>query len=214
MRSVFVLTGAFLGRIDGETRCRFWADDPSAHGFDHGRLIAIDLARTPSAAATGRIRWVEVEVDDLFSGPAGALSGTTIGPAWPELQVSGVVYLEASFRARLPEVVRPPCPPDGAAGHPHEFTTAVYWPDTDDPRAGARYVGHHAEILEEQGRLARVSVCAPGASGEPGVRPQTLWIDLSAPDQCDAGIDALTQIGVGAAPKQGALFLVAGRLAR
>jgi hypothetical protein len=32
MRSVFVSTGAFLGRIDGETRCALWADDPSEHG--------------------------------------------------------------------------------------------------------------------------------------------------------------------------------------
>jgi hypothetical protein len=28
VRSVFVVTGAFLGRVDGETRCAFWADDP------------------------------------------------------------------------------------------------------------------------------------------------------------------------------------------
>jgi hypothetical protein len=53
MRSVFVSTGAFLGRIDGETRCALWADDPSEHGFDPARLIAVDLARTPTAAAAG-----------------------------------------------------------------------------------------------------------------------------------------------------------------
>jgi hypothetical protein len=27
MRCVFVGTGGFLGRIDGETRCAFWADE-------------------------------------------------------------------------------------------------------------------------------------------------------------------------------------------
>lgn len=212
VRSVFVLTGAFLGRIDGETRCRFWADDPSEHGFDPSRLITIDLARTPSAAAAGRIGWNEVEVDDTFSGPGGRLSGTTLGPAWPEIQVSGVVYLEAAFRSRIPEPVRSPCPPHGGDGHPHEFTTVVYWPGTEDPREGNRYAGHHAEILEEQGRLARVAIYAPGTSADPGARPQPLWLDLSSPEQCDAGVGALTQIGVGAAPKQGALFLVAGRL--
>lgn len=40
----------------------------------------------------------------------------------------------------------------------------------------------------------------------------TMWIDLSHPDQCDAGVESLTRIGVGAAPKSGALFLPAGRL--
>jgi hypothetical protein len=55
MRCVFVGTGAFLGRVDGETRCAFWCDEPSDHDFDPARLISIDLARTPSAAAAGEI---------------------------------------------------------------------------------------------------------------------------------------------------------------
>jgi hypothetical protein len=51
MRCIFVGTGGFLGRIDGETRCAFWADEPVDHGFDPERLITIDLARTPSNEA-------------------------------------------------------------------------------------------------------------------------------------------------------------------
>lgn len=213
VRSVFVVTGAFLGRVDGETRCAFWADDPSEHGFDHARLIAVDLVRTPRAAAAAQIAWAEVEVDDAFSAVGGGLGGTTLGPAWPELQMAGVVYLEQGFVARLPPALRPPCPPAGGAGHPHEFTTVVYWPATGDPRAGRRYTGHHAVIIEEQGRLARVAVHAPGTSTDAAAQPQHVWIDLSSPEQCDAGPAALTQIGVGDAPKAGALFLAAGRLA-
>lgn len=212
-RTIFTVVGAFLGRIDGETRCAFWADDPSQHGFDPARLVAIDLARTPSAAAAGELPWAEVEVDDAYSALGGGLGGTTLGAAWPELQLSGVVYLAAAVRAGLPAAVRPPCPPAGGDGHAHEYTSVVYWPGTDDPRAGRRYLGHHAEILEEQGRLARVAVYPAGASTSPTATPQRVWIDLADPEQCDAGPGALTAIGVGAAPKQGALFLIAGRLA-
>lgn len=211
-RTIFTVTGAFLGRIDGETRCAFWADDPSLHDFDPARLIAIDLARTPGAAAAGRIAWADVEVDDAYSALGGGLGGTTLGAAWPELQLAGVVYLAADLRARLPEAVRPPCPPDGGDGHAHEYTAVVYWPGTDDPRAGRRYLGHHAEILDEQGRLARVAIYPPGSSTSPTVTPQRVWLDLSDPSQCDAGPGALTAIGVGDAPKRGALFLIAGRL--
>jgi hypothetical protein len=98
------------------------------------------------------------------------------------------------------------------AGHPYECMTTVYWPHTDDPRAGNRYTGHHAEIMQEQGSLARVSVWPPGRSQAPHARPVTMWIDLDSPEQCDAGPDSLTAIGAGDAPKRGALFLISGQL--
>src|SRR3954452_21583612 len=34
MRSVFVGTPGYLARIDGPTRCAFWAQDPEEHDFD------------------------------------------------------------------------------------------------------------------------------------------------------------------------------------
>ena len=129
MRSVFVGTGGFLGQIFGETRCAFWTDEPVDHNFDPQRLITVDLARTPSAAASGEIKWEE-----------------------------------------------------------------------------------YAEVLEERGTLARVTVYPPGSSQRRGVRPLTMWIDLLSPEHCDAGPDALTEIGTGDAPKRGALFLIAGQL--
>ena len=97
MRCVFVGTGGFLGRIDGETRCAFWTDEPVDHGFDPQRLITVDLAHTPNAAVSEEIKWEDVQVDDCFSGPTGNVGGTTLGPRWPELQLQGVVYLERGF---------------------------------------------------------------------------------------------------------------------
>jgi len=205
-------TGAFLGRIDGETRCAFWADDPVDHGFDPAKLIEVDLGRTPSAAAAREIGWDDVQVDDCFTAPGGIVSGSTLGPRWPELHLAGAVYLEVGFVASLPADRRPSSPPAGMTGHGYEYLTCVYWPDRDDPRAGRRYHGRHAEILQEHGPLARVAVYPPGGSDRPGAQPVTMWIDLSSADQCDAGPDSLTALGVGRAPKSGALFLTNGQL--
>ena len=212
MRCVFVGTGGFLGRIDSETRCWFWADEPVDHGFDPQRLITVDLARTPSAAAAGDIAWEEVDVDDCFTGPNGNVCGTTLGPRWPELRLAGAVYLERAFIDSLPAELRPACPPAGMRARVCEFTTTVYWPQPSDPRAGKRYSGHYAEVLEERGTLTRVAVFPPGSSERPNARPMTMWIDLASSEQCDAGRDSLTEIGIGDAPKHGALFLISGHL--
>lgn len=212
MRTVFVGTPAFVGRIDGETRCAFWSEEPVDHDFDPELLIAVDLARTPSAAAAKEISWAEVQVDDCFNGPNGAVGGTTIGPAWPELSLAGAVYLTEPFIAVLPPRLRPACPPRNLTGRAYECMAAVYWPGIDDPRAGRRYAGHHALILEERGSLARVAVFPPGRSTVVDAVPLAMWLDLASPEQCDAGVDSLTTIGVGDAPHEGALFLIAGEL--
>lgn len=208
MRWIFQGTGGFLGRIEGETRISFWPDEPSDHGFDTSRLISVDLARTPSAAALGEIEFDEVEVDDCFSGPNGDVRGTTLGPRWPEIQVSGAVYLEERFRDRLPPSVRPPLPPKFMGGRPYEFTTVLYWPGTGDPRAGRRYAGHHAQLLEERGTLARVAVFPQGSSDRPNAEAAAMWIDLSSSEQTDAGPGSLTEIGLGRGQSEGALYLV------
>jgi hypothetical protein len=212
MRSVFFGTPAFLGRIDGDARCAFWAEEPVDHDFDPSRLISVDLSKTPSAATAKEIEWDEVQVEDCFAGPNGAVGGTTLGPRWPELRLAGAVYLERGFVESLPVALRPPCPPAGMSGRPYECMAVVYWPDLDDPRSGSRYAGHFAEILEERGSLARVAVYPPGRSEHPNVSPVQMWIDLASSQQCDAGPDSLTMIGVGAGPKRGALFLISGHL--
>ncbi len=212
MRWIFHATGAFVGRIEGETRVSFWPDEPSEHGFDPARLIAIDLARTPTAAALGEIEPDAVEVDDGFSGPSGDVRGTTLGPRWPEIQIAGAVYLESRFRDRLPSALRPALPPRLLGGRAHEYTTVVYGPGPSDPRAGRRYAGHHGKILEERGTLARVAVFPQGTSDRPTAGPAAMWIDLAAPDQVDAGPDSLTEIGLGRAG-EGAIFLISTPLA-
>jgi hypothetical protein len=210
MRAVFVGTPGFLGRIDSETRCAFWVDEPVDHGFDPSRLIEVDLGRTPSAVLAKEIDWEDVQVDDCLTGPNGVITGTTLGPRWPELHLNGALYLEQRFVVGPPERLRPPVPPLGMGAYPHECMTCAYWPDTDDPRAGNRYTGHHAEILEEEGRLARVAVWPPGRSASATVPAVRMWIDLGSPEQRDAGPDSLTRIGNSA--RSGALFLISGRL--
>ena len=208
MRSVFVTISGFIGRIESETRCAFWVDDPTDHKFDVSRLITVDLAMTPSAAAARQISWDAVQVDDCIARSNGNLGGTTIGPRWPELQLVGTVCLEESLWLKLPTGLRPPS--KTMTGRSYEHRTAVYWSHIDDPRAGRRYAGHHAEILAENDTLARVAIYPAGASQHPNARPTTMWIDLASAEQCDAGHASLTEIGVGNAPKQGALFLAVG----
>jgi hypothetical protein len=207
MRWVFQGTGGFVGRIESETRVAFWADEPADHGFDPSLLITVDLARTPSAAVLGEISYDAVEVDDCFSGPNGNVRGTSIGPRWPEIQLAGAVYLEQRFYDRLPPAIRPPIPPKFMGGRAYEYTTVLYWPGTDDPRAGKRYAGHHAELLEERSGLARVAVFPQGSSDRPNVEPSTMWIDLLAPEHTDAGPHSLTEIGLGRG-NAGALYLI------
>jgi hypothetical protein len=204
MRCVFVGTPAYLGRVDGPTRCAFWAEAPQGHDFDPARLIEVDLACTPSAAEAKEIGWDEVQVDDCFTPLA--------GPAGPELRLTGGVYLERDLVAALPAAKRPTCPPRGMVGYEYEYLTTVYWPDEDDPRAGRRYAGHYAEIVNERGPLARVAVYPPRRSAGAAVMPVAMWMDLTSPEQCDAGPYSLTAIGVGDAPKRGALFLATGLL--
>jgi hypothetical protein len=90
--------------------------------------------------------------------------------------------------------------------------TEVFWPHTADPRAGGRYAGHHAVVLDERGTLAKQAVFPPGRSLDPIASPVVMWIDLASPEQCDAGPGSLTTIGTGDLPKSGALFLISGRL--
>jgi hypothetical protein len=97
-------------------------------------------------------------------------------------------------------------------GRDYEHMSVVYWPHVGDPRAGKRYTGHHAEILEERGSLARVAIYPRGTSNRPNAAPTIMWLDLSSAEQCDAGKDGLTQIAVGTGPKSSPLFLVAGSI--
>jgi len=112
--------------------------------------------------------------------------------------------------SRLIEVDLANCPSAGVTAHDYECTTVAYWPEVPDPRAGKRYTGHHADIVEERCSLAKVEVYPPGRALRPNTQPVTMWIDLGSADQCDVGPGSLTTVGVGEAPKSGALFLISG----
>src|SRR5262249_44578851 len=100
--------------------------------------------RRRRARSAGR-RW---RATAASSGRGGKVSGTTIGPRWPEMQLSGVVYMEIGHWERLPAKLRFPRPPRDVRARDYEHTRTVYWSHTDDPRAGRRYAGFHVELLE------------------------------------------------------------------
>jgi hypothetical protein len=198
--SVFYGFGAWVGRLDARTSCAWWADDPGDLGFDHGRLIATDLARNPSAYLSGAISIGEIQVDDAPAG--GGL--TKLGPTWPTGSTINGVWLEARYHEGLPN--RPEFPQQFMGCHAYELTTVVYWSPAGRGIA-RRCWGVHAEISAEQGSIALCTVWAPGTSLRQ--RPAgTWWIDLAT--QADPIANGFTAIGTGAAPKRGALFLDAG----
>jgi hypothetical protein len=208
MRIVFHGVGAFVGRIDGEQRCRVWTRHPQEFNFDPVLLVPVDQARTPRQAAGGAIDWDQVEVDDHASYDTGGL--TTIGPIWPGSPAVGALYLADQYLARLRPELRPLQPPHDLAddARAYELQVVLY---TDPP--ARRYYGFHGEIEAESGTTATVAVYHGGTSRI--AKPAgVLSLDLDARDQVDAPTDqgGLTEIGVGARPKAGAIFLAPGQV--
>jgi hypothetical protein len=208
-RSLFYASPAWVGRIEGRTRCGFWPRHPDEVNYDPVLLVPLDLARTPAAAREGRIEWDEIQVDDLQD----ALDDggvTSIGPRFPDGRTTGVAYLAKAYRDRLRSRIRPPFPPAGfsARARDYEFMTVVYHDGTDDTRAGQRYHGFHARILKERGSSAFVAVHHAGRSGG-GDPPLERTLDLASLE-CDAHSTAggLTEIALGKRKqKEGALFI-------
>jgi hypothetical protein len=110
------------------------------------------------------------------------------------------VWLEASFHSKLP--TPPPFPQSFMDCEAYELMTAIYW--SVGREIARRVWGFHAEITAEHGSLALCTIWTPGTSRSR--RPAgSWWIDLGA--QADPIANGLTAIGVGPAPKVGALFL-------
>src|SRR5689334_1511629 len=100
---VYLGTGAYIGRIDGETACAFWPTDPLTIGFDPHQLIDIDLAKTAEAAAAGTITYDQVQTED---------SKRTFGPRWPlGPGFYGRIYVREDYAAG-----RVPNPPRDSSG--------------------------------------------------------------------------------------------------
>ena len=208
VKSIFYACGAWVGRIDSETRCRFWSKHPSEINFDPVLQVPLDLGRTPEAARDGRIDWDQVQVDDLRD--ASEDTGvTTLGPWFPDGKMTGAAYLETTYWQRLRSDIRPVFPPPGFPARDYEFMTVVYRHASGNARAGRRYHGYHAKILREgPGTTAFLSISQPGRS-KASDPPLERTLDLGSLD-CDAHVDesGLTEIGLGKGKrKEGALFI-------
>lgn len=196
-RSVFYGFGAWVGRLDARTACAFWADEPNNLGFDPRQLIAVDLEKNPAAYLRGAIPMTDIQVDDA-PGDGGL---TKLGPTWPTGSTINGLWLEATFYNNLPN--KPPFPQRFMSCYDYELTTVVYWAAASKGIA-RRFWGCHAEITAEQGSLALCTIWAPGTAQTQ--RPVgSWWLDLAT--QADPIGNGFTVIGVGAAPKQGALFI-------
>jgi hypothetical protein len=210
LKSVFYGFGAFVGRIDGESRCAFWPQDPEEVNYDAALLVPIDLDANVAAARAGKIAWSDVKVDEHY------LDGgtTSIGPYFPDGEAVGAVYLEKTYWDRLRREIRPELPAADYGARDYEFQTVVYWEGTGDPRAGKRYFGFHAEVLDVEESRACVAIYDAGSSRVEAPRAKE-WLDLDS-----LAVDAprtrggLTDIGVGGdLPLAGALFIEAERAA-
>ena len=96
---------------------------------------------------TGAIGWDEVEVDDCYTGIRGNISGTTLGPRWPEIQIVASVFLEEQFLLRLAPARRPACPPKGMSGRDYEHKMALLGCSTAVHPTGQRTIRRMARIL-------------------------------------------------------------------
>lgn len=196
-RSVFYGFGAWVGRLDARTSCSWWADDPNNLNFDPSQLITVDLARNPAAFANGSIPVEDIQIDDAPCD--GGL--TKLGPTWPTGSPINSVWLESNFYSKLPN--KPPFPQRFMSCYPYELTTVVYWAQGSKGIA-QRFWGYHAEITAERSTVALCTIWTPGTAMTQ--RPAgSWWIDLAA--QADSIQNGFTAIGVGTAPKQGAVFL-------
>jgi len=208
-KSVFYLSAAWVGRIDGETRCSFWPTNPLENHFDPALLVPVDLSKTPSVALKGQISWDQVQVDDFADHHGGGL--TLIGPLFPDGRMVGGVYLERKYWSRLRKEIRPAFPPPGfEMPEKYQYMAVVY---QDGSRAGRRYMGLHAKIIREEGSTAVITIlneCDPEfAETSSPTSGLELKCDLSSLD-CDAHVDAggMTEIATGKGKrKEGALFL-------
>lgn len=152
-RTVFHGCSAWVGRIDSESRCRFWTTNPLENNFDPILLVPVDLSKSTSAAQQGKIDWDEVQVDDYYGAPKNPNGPTTIGPSFPDGATTGFVFLAESYLTKLRSEIRPTVPPPGSAAQKHEFMTAVY---QTGARAGRRYAGTHVKVHATQGSTAEV----------------------------------------------------------
>lgn len=199
-RSIFYGSGAWVGVQTGLTTCSFWPNDPTdpSVGWQQSLLIPIDLSKNPQA-----VRDKSIAIGDILCDDKPANGGLTkIGPLWPIGSTINGVWIEKAYWDSL-GTKQPARVPKYMDCRDYELTTVLYW---DGALAGRRFWGFHAEITAESGTTATVSIYPAGKSTATNVQPAGSWpLDLAmVAHPIEPGF---TQVGVGANPKSGALFL-------
>jgi hypothetical protein len=199
-RSVFYGFGAYVGQVTGPTSCKWWAEDPNTlkPPFDPATAVEVNLNYNPRSYLQKKIALAAIQVDNppVYGGL------TKIGPTWPNGLYVNSCWLESGFYNRLAN--RPPRLASYDECREYELTTVIYW---EGPLANRRFWGHYVEIEDERAgtNYALVSIWPQGKSLAPNQGPvRSVWMDLSNQHPIEAGF---TEVGVGAHPKQGALFL-------
>jgi hypothetical protein len=160
---------AWVGAIQSPTICEWWNSDPAQLNWDRTLLNMVDLSKTPSAAAAGRIKSSQIEVDDHV----GNGGRTTLGPMFPNGTAIGACWISDNQIARSPSKVRPTV----ANTNSHEYMTIHYF---DNEQGNRRFHGFHANVLQVNGGLSLVQIWNPG-TGNGGRAPAgTWWLDLAA----------------------------------
>jgi hypothetical protein len=201
-RTVTYGFSAWVGNCTGLSTCGWWPQDPTTLNpqFDQSKLISSDLSKNLQAVRNGQIQLGAVQVDDppIYGGE------TKIGPTFPNGMYTGGCWLEKGDYDALPANVKPGRIPAGMQCRDYELTTVWYW---NGALANRRFWGFYAEITQEQGTSALVSIWPAGKSLVPGQQAAgAWWLDIPAvAHPIEAGF---TQIGTGLQnPKQGAFFI-------
>ncbi len=193
--------GSWVGQQSGLTTCGWWPQDPATLNpqFDQAKLITSDLSKNLQAVRNGQITAAQIQVDD----PPANGGETKIGPTFPTGSTLNGCWLEKTKYDALTGN-KPPRVPADTHCRDYELTSVWYWSGT---MANRRFWGFYAEIVQEQGGSALVSIWPAGKSLDPGQQAAgSWWCNLAT--QCHPIEAGFTQIGVGlASPKQGALFL-------
>jgi hypothetical protein len=198
-RSVFYCFGAYVGQYTGNSSCRWWPVDPTSINFDQTKLVPSNLASNPNGFRTGALTSItQIEVDD----PPGHGGSTKIGPTFPNGSMINGVWVESTHYDHFDPAYKPPRLQPTDHCRAYELTTVYYW---GGPHQGHRYWGFYVEIGSEHGNNALVSIWPEGLSSAPGQGAVcSIWLDLTQQHEIEAGF---TEVGVGNAPKAGALFL-------
>src|SRR4051812_27230510 len=97
-RTTFYGFGAYVGALNGLTKCAWWDDDPAGvYNFAPAALVPVDLSQNLAAARAGTISYKDIQVDDHRQDGG----STTIGPFFPTGTMIGACWLSDTYYQSL-----------------------------------------------------------------------------------------------------------------